>query len=483
MKGSEQLSCPFINNTQYSDKQNHICAWPSTLELNVKDRSANFTQSWQVLTKSIIPLPGNEKHWPLLVSVNKKYVPVFNHKGKPAIELVKGSYLIEGKFEWLKIPESISIPPQYAFVKMTINNQTIEFPKIEANDLWLQKFEVNQEKQDSIDISVARRITDGAYIKLETFISINVSGKMREVKLGKVLPKGFELIGIESEISSFLDGDGILHAKLKPGSWEIKVHAYAQATLLTWSRPEKSHYWPKEEIWVFEGDENLRLGKINGAKMVDSSQADMPSAWYELPSYLVNTDDSLSYAIQHRGKPLHLENRLSLNRTLWLSFDNSSFTFNDHIAGAMISDWRLSMKSPYILESAEDQDGSVLITTTAEDERGVENRYPQVNVQARGIINAEKQLPVTGWDNDFESVSVQLNLPPGNKLFAVFGADRVSNSWWSNWTIWASFIVLLSSLMASRLINIAAGIATAIMLLVIYQETSAPVIVINLNSG
>ena len=168
MKGSEQLSCPFINNSQFSDKQNHICAWPSTLELNVKDRSANFTQSWQVLTKSIIPLPGNEKNWPLLVSVNKKYVPVFNHKGKPAIELVKGSYLIEGKFEWLKIPESISIPPQYAFVKMTINNQTIEFPKIDANDLWLQKFEVNQEKQDSIDISVARRITDGAYIKLDT---------------------------------------------------------------------------------------------------------------------------------------------------------------------------------------------------------------------------------------------------------------------------------------------------------------------------
>jgi hypothetical protein len=478
MKDSEKLSCPFINNTQYSDQKNHICAWPSTLELNVKDDSAKFQQSWQVLTKSIIPLPGNERNWPLLVTVDKKHFPVFNHKGKPAIELVKGSYLIEGRFEWLKIPESISIPEQYAFVKMTINNQVIDFPKIEYDDLWLQAFEPNEEKQDSTDISVARRITDGAYIKLDTFISINVSGKMREVKLGKLLPDGFELIGIESEISSFLDGDGILHAKLKPGSWEIKVHAYAQPTLLSWSRPEQTHYWPKEEIWVFEGHENLRLGKINGAKMVDGSQADMPDSWYDLPSYLVNNNDSLSYAIQHRGKPLHLENQLSLNRTLWLSFDNSSYTFNDDIDGEMITDWRLSMKTPYLLESAEDQDGSVLITTTAEDERGVENRYPQVNVQARGIINAEKQLPVTGWDSDFESVSVQLNLPPGNKLFAVFGADRVSKSWWSSWTIWACFIVLLSSLMASRLINVTAGIATAVMLLVIYQESSAPVVAI-----
>lgn len=478
LKGSEKLSCPFINNTKYSDQRNHICAWPSTLELNVKDSSAKFRQSWQVLTKSIIPLPGNKNNWPLAVTVNNKKFPVFNHKGKPAVELVKGSYLVEGKFEWLKMPESISIPAQYAFVKMTINNQVIAFPKIESNDLWLQEFEPSQEKQDSIDITVARRITDGAYISLDTFISINVSGKMREVKLGKLLPKGFELIGIESEISSFLDGDGILHTKLKPGSWEIKVHAYAQPTLLTWSRPEQSHHWPKEEIWVFKGHENLRLGKIDGAKMVDSSQAEMPDSWYELPSYLVNVDDSLSYDIQHRGKPLHLENQLSLNRTLWLSFDNSSYTFNDEINGAMINDWRLSMKSPYLLESAEDQDGSVLITTTTQDERGIENRYPQVKIQARGVINSGKQLPVTGWDSDFERVYLMLNLPPGNKLFAVFGADRVSNSWWSSWTIWASFIVLLSSLMASRLINVTAGISTAIMLLVIYQESSAPVVVI-----
>ena len=481
LKGNEELSCPFINNTQYSEKRNHICAWPSTLTLDVKDRSAKFKQSWQVLTNSIIPLPGNRNNWPQSVTVNKKSIPVFNHKGKPAIELVKGSYVIAGHFEWLKIPESISIPKQYAFVKMTINNQVIAFPKIENADLWLQAFEPSQETKDSIDITVARRVADGAYIKLDTFISLNVSGKMREVKLGKLLPNGFELIGIESQVSSFLDGDGVLHAKLKPGRWQIKVSAYAQPTLLTWSRPEQSHYWPKEEIWVFAGHENLRLGKIDGAKMVDSSQVEMPKAWYELPSYLVNTSDSLIYDIQHRGKPLHLENTLNLSRTLWLSFDNSSFTFNDDIKGKMINDWRLSMKSPYLLESAEDQKGSVLITTNDQSERGIENRYPQVNIQARGIINAAAKLPVTGWDSDFERVSLTLNLPPGNKLFAVFGADSISNSWWSSWTIWASFIVLLSSLMASRLINITAGISTAIMLLVIYQEASAPIaIIINL---
>lgn len=474
-EGSEALSCPFINNTQYTNQQNHVCAWPSVLSLNVTDNAAAFKQSWQVLTKSIIPLPGNDKNWPLHVTVNTKLTPVISHKGSPSIELGKGTYQIEGSFEWQKIPESIAIPAQYAFVKLTVNNQVSAFPKIENNDLWLQKSQPNQAKQNSLDISVARRITDGAYITLETFISLNVSGKMREVELGKLLPEGFELIGIESQLSSFLDGDGVLHAKVKPGSYNIKVQAYAQPTLLSWRKPEQTHYWPKDEIWVFQGHENLRLGKIEGAKMIDSSQATMPKAWYELPSYLMSTNDTLTYDIQHRGKPLHLENQLSLNRTLWFSFDNTTYTFNDDVNGTMINDWRLSMAFPYLLESAEDKDSSVLITTTAENERGIENRYPQVNVQARGVIGVAKTLPVTGWDSNFERVSILLHLPPGNKLFAVMGADYVSDSWWASWTIWSSFIVLLSSLVAGRLISKTAGILTALMLIVIYQVGGAPI--------
>ncbi len=478
MEGNESYTCPFINRSDFSKTQNHICAWPSTLNLEVENTSAVFQQSWQVLANSIIPLPGNSENWPLSVKVNQKLIPVVLHQGKPVIELTKGSYNITGQFNWPKIPESISIPKQYAFVKMTINNQAISFPKIEGNDLWLQDLEPNQQQRDSIDISVARRVTDGSYIKFETYLNLNVSGKMREVILGKALPKDVELIGIESQLPAFLDADGLLHAKLKPGSWQILVRGYAKQTLLTWQRPEQSHVWPKDEIWVFKGDESLRLGKLSGASMVDNSQAEMPNAWYELPSYLLRETDVLNYDIQHRGKPLHVENQLTLNRTLWLSFDSANYTFSDHITGAMISDWRLSMNSPYMLESAEDQDGSVLITSQATDERGLENRYPGINVNARGVFAAESNIAISGWQSNFERVSLTLNLPPGNKLFAVFGADSVSNSWWGNWSIWASFIVLLSAFIASRLVSITAGIVTALMLILIYQEAGVPIIAI-----
>ena len=128
----------------------------------------------------------------------------------------------------------------------------------------------------------------------------------------------------------------------------------------------------------------------------------------------------------------------------------------------MVEGWRLSVSAPFILESAEDQDGAVLITSIAEEERGIENRYSQVDINASGIVNATSTLPVAGWESDFERVTMTLNLPPGNKLFAVFGADSVSDSWWSSWSIWASFIVLLASLAAYRLSGLVAGIIDSV---------------------
>ena len=478
LDGSEYLECPFINHAEYMVPDSHLCAWPSALVINANDQGAAFEQAWNILEESIIPLPGDGAHWPHSVLANNQPVPIIRYKDGPAVQLKAGTYRITGQFNWNETPESILIPSTYPLVNLTINQQEVPFPKIESGELWFQQSEQSESVQDSIEINVARHVTDGPYIKLETYLALNVSGKSREIALGKALPEGFKLSGIEGEVPAFLDAEGTLYAKLKPGEWELNILAYAPPELLSWKRPEISNQWPNEEIWVFSPEETLRIGKLSGARVFDSSQAYMPDDWYDLPSYLVTPQDVLTYDIQHRGKPLHLENQLSLERTLWLSFDNSLYTFNDRLTGNMLEDWRLQMPSPFVLESAEDQDGSVLITTLEQDERGVENRYPDLNIKARGIINYSKELPVTGWDSDFESVSITLNVPPGNKLFAVFGADRVTDSWWGNWSIWSSFIVLLASIAAGRLISLTAGIATGIMLLFIYQEGGAPIVAV-----
>ena len=476
LKDNEKLSCPFINQTDYANQNNHICAWPSVLDIKVSQQGAEFQQSWEVLSKSVVPLLGNNKYWPNEVKVNGKKAAILDQNSQPVIELEKGKYRVTGKLNWQQMPSNISLPSQIALVNLSINGQPINFPKVENNELWFQESTQGQAEQETLNMRVVRKISDGPYLQLKTIISIDVSGKMREVALGQVLPKNFDLAGIQSETPAYLDANGVLHSKLKPGRWEIIVNAYALPTNLEWQRPPQSHHWPKDEVWAFETNEKLRFGKLSGASVIDSGQVEMPKDWYNYPAYLLTESDSLSYEIQHRGKPLHLENQLTLNRTLWVSFDNALYSFKDRITGSMVEDWRLSMPAPFTLEAAEDQDGAVLITSLSADERGLENRYSQVDINASGIVNATSTLPAAGWESDFERVSITLNLPPGNKLFAAFGADRVSNSWWSSWSIWASFIVLLASLAAFRLSGLVSGVLTALMLLVVYQENGAPVI-------
>ena len=478
LEGNEHLTCPSINNANYAEKSAHLCAWPGVLIIDANDSGATFEQHWQVLVESLIPLPGNNDHWPNAVTINNQAQPIIEHSGKPTIKLMPGDYTINGLFQWSSRPTSMGIPESTALTKQHINGQEVPFPKIEGSELWFQASTQNESELDTIDIDVVRRISDGPHILSETIITLGVSGKSREVILGKPMLDGFSLIGIKGNVPAFLDAEGLLHAKLKPGEWDIAMQTYAPPETLVWARQPVMNEWPKEEVWVFSSKEKMRIGKLSGAKLIDSNQVTMPGRWHSLPSYVVLPENKLVYDIQHRGKPLHLENQLSLKRTLWMAFDRSIYTFNDNINGDMIEGWRLSLPQPFMLESAEDQDGSMLITTISEQERGIENRYPKVNIAARGVIDYTKELPVTGWDSDFERVSGDLNIPPGNKLFAVFGADRATDTWWGNWSIWSSFIVLLASIVAGRLISITAGLVTGIMLLMIYQESGAPVIAI-----
>ncbi|WJG09618.1 hypothetical protein [Aliiglaciecola sp. LCG003] len=476
LEGYEKSQCPAINQTDYNNQDNHICAWSSALQLDIASQNATFSQKWQVLDPTFVPLPGDSINWPQNVKVNKQLYAVIDFNGYPAIELKVGNYTLTGEFNWKSLPDSISVPAQTALVNLTVEQQKVAFPKIENRELWFQNIEMDKQQQDAVELSVARKLTDGAFLKLETYLDLSVSGKMREVILGKVLPEGFELIEINAEFPVYIDSQGLLHAKLKPGDWQLMVVAYASATHLQWQRPAVSHHWPPQEIWLFQADEKIRLGKLSGATMIDSEQATLPAQWYQLPSYLMNVGDTLSYDIQHRGMPLQLENKLSLERDLWLSFDNQSFNFVDQLSGSMIKDWRLSMSSPFQLESAQDNDGAILITTTATNESGIETRYPEVDIEARGMLAAQSSLPISGWSQDFDKVSIRLNLPPGHELFAVMGADRVSQSWLSNWSIWSSFIVLLASIVAGRLVSIQAGILTALTLILIYQQPSAPIV-------
>lgn len=481
LKDHKGLECPNINLGNYADPNNRICAWPGKLQIDVQANSATFSATWLVLEKSWIPLPGSNRSWPQSVNVNGTDVAFISHSNHPSLQLDAGTYTIQGIFKWNDTPEVLSLPQAYSKVQLSVDAKTIDFPKRQGSQLWLKELGDKEAEEDSVTLYVNRKVTDGSVVKLETKIELDVSGSLREQALGLVLPEGFELSGMTGALPAFLDASGVLHANLAPGNWELTLHAYALPTTINWIRPAQTEVWPAQETWSFKSDERFRSGKLSGAKIVDAKLAEIPENWASLPSFVLGPDDQLNYSVTHRGKPLHLENKLRLSRDMWLSFDNEQLFFSDTIQGTMIDDWRLSMQSPYILQSADDQDGAMLVTTLNEGEHGIENRYPGVKVDARGVVKADTSLLVSGWNNHFENISMRLILPPGNMLFAVFGADSVSKSWVSNWSIWSSFIVLFSAFFAGRIIGPTAGIVTAVLLVLIFQENNAPVVsVINL---
>lgn len=481
LKDQKGMQCPAINLNNYTNSNNRICAWPGELNVDVQAESATFSASWVVLEQSWIPLPGSNKNWPQSVNVNGIPAAVISHNNHPSLQLDSGSYTVHGKFEWQTTPEVLLLPQVYPNIQLRVESTTVDFPKRQGRQLWLKELTDGEAEEDSVTLYVNRKVTDGSFIQLETKIELDVSGKLREETLGLVLPDGFKLSGMRGALPAFLDANGVLHVNLAPGNWELTLYAYALPTTLNWSRPQQTEAWPKQETWSFQSNERFRSGKLSGARAVDANLAEIPDNWSSLPSFVLEPDDQLNYSVTHRGKPLHLENKLHLNREMWLSFDGQQLFFSDSIQGEMIEDWRLSMLAPYILQSADDQDGAMLVTTMDEGEHGIENRYPAVNMNARGVVDAATNLPVSGWDNHFENVSIRLILPPGNLLFAVFGADSVSKSWISNWSIWSSFIVLFSAFFAGRVIGLVAGVVTAILLVLIFQENQAPVIsVINL---
>ena len=74
-----------------------------------------------------------------------------------------------------------------------------------------------------------------------------------------------------------------------------------------------------------------------------------------------------------------------------------------------------------------------------------------INLEATGRVERAKQLSATGWRSDADALNVTLNLPPGWRLFALFGADWVRGDWLTAWTLLDLFLLLIFSLAVFRL--------------------------------
>jgi hypothetical protein len=486
LEGHDDALCPAFQGMPELIR----CVWPTRLSLSLTEKGGRFEQRWYLDRRAWIPLPGDETHWPLDVKSGAAKVVVVPHDGVPSVELPPGDHTLSGSFAWDSLPDALAVPRETGILQLTVNGAAIGVPRRDdTGRVFLQKKEVESEGE-RLDLVVHRRVTDDVPLLLTTRIVLDVSGKSREVALGKSLPAGFVPMSITSELPARIEPDTRLRVQVRPGTWTIELTARSEGLPAKLERPQPDGPWREgEEVWVFEAKPSLRLVSVEGARAVDPQQTSLPDSWKTLPAYAMALGDEMRLAEKRRGDVDPEPDRLALERTLWLDFDGHGYTANDTITGTLHRASRLEMlpltqssASRLVLGRVAIDGKDQFITTLdpsatpghAPKEAGVEVRQGDLHVSADSRIEGGAQdIPAVGYDHDFNQVSATLHLPPGFRLFHASGADEVPGTWIRNWTLLELFLVTVLALSFAKLFGRGWGAVACLTFVLVFPETDA----------
>lgn len=467
--------CPTLHGVVGGAPQ---CVWPARLELDLDEKRGTFKQGWHVDARRSVPLPGDDKRWPLDVTVDGRRAVVVPRDGVPSVELEPGDHVVTGTFAWDSLPESLEVPPQTALLRLVLRGTPIDAPNRDARGtVWLQKTLAAQEGE-RLDFVVHRRLTDEVPMLLTTRIALNVAGQSREVLLGKALPPGFVPMALSSELPARVEPDTRLRVQLRPGTWTIELVARSEGVVAELGRPDPDGPWRDgEEVWVFDARTNLRLVEIEGVSAIDPQQTSLPDEWKRLPSYPVALGDKVRLVEKRRGDAEPPPDHLALERTLWLDFDGRGFTARDTLRGNLRRASRLEMLPPTVLGRVAIEGKDQFITHLEGDaaRMGVEVRQGELVVSADSRVLARpSDLPAVGYNHDFHEVSATLNLPPGYRLLHATGVDDVPGTWIKHWTLLELFLALVLAIGAWRLFGARWGALALVTFGLVFPESQAP---------
>ncbi|VAW45462.1 hypothetical protein MNBD_GAMMA02-615 [hydrothermal vent metagenome] len=464
--------CPYYSNQASANKDHHVCAWPQTLDINVGSTVASFSLTWEVLVDSWVPLPGDQDSWPQQVRVNQRAAVVQNHNNQPRLFLSSGIHLITGQFSWQTRPEKINMPEQLADISLVLDDESVVFPMREDRALWLgESISEQQVEANSLDIEVNRLIIDGHPMTLFMVIDLRVSGVARSEKLGRVIEPYLQITDVSGDLNAYVDQQGDLWAQLKPGSSELRISMNVNGWPSELKFTADGENWPKQEIWAYQDNKNIRLTQIEGVTAINPEQSS--SLWDQVPNYLVNDGDTFVINEQKRGT-LNQSEQLSLNRQAWLSFSGEEFRTKDRITGGKFGSWRLNADNNHRLLSASSHGETLLITESDTGHQGVELRKPEVALQVDGEFSGKFLSEISGWQVNFDAVQTELFLPHGYMALATHNVDNSRNVWLEQWRLWDVFIVMLLTVLSFKVVGIKSALGAFVALVLSYHGLNVP---------
>ncbi len=480
LRGHEVESCPFL----YASGARH-CVWPARLELDLGASGGRFEQQLWVGAQSDVWLPGGTAEpaaWPEDVRLDGSPAPVLDLQGRPGLRLARGLHRVSGRLVWKALPPVLLVPAETGIVELRLDGQPVPFPKRDAaGRLWLRETEPGADAsaaENQVEVDVHRRVVDQVPLRLETVVTLRVSGAAREEALGRVLPDGFVPTRLAGPLPARLEPDGRLRVQLRPGRFDLRVdarHEGPAAAIALPAQPEGAA-WDASEVWAVETVPALRRIEIEGAPPVDPTQTELPGEWRQLPAYRLEPGTALRLVEKQRGTEGAAADRLTLTRAWHLDFDGAGATVFDQIEGELRLATRLEMGAATRLGRAAVNGADQPVTQRAGAELlGVEVPLGRVGIDADSRVEGgARRLPAVGWDHDFDALSATLALPPGWRLLHASGVDAASPTWIARWTLLDLFVVMVVAMATFRLFGARAGALALATLALTYTEPGAP---------
>lgn len=470
--GHEQELC-----SRFLGGEEKRCAWPGVLSLDLTDKGGSFRQEWVLEANGFVPLPGEARRWPLDLRVDDRPGAAVARQGVPGLWLPAGKHTVSGSFRWDVLPESLPVSAEVGIVVLTVRGGAVLQPeRDETGRVFLRGGRPVRTEEDRLDVRVQRRIVDGVPLLMTTRIELAVSGKAREVLLGKALPDGFIPLSLSGPLPARIEAGGRLRVQVRPGNWTVELDARHAGPAAAIQAPAgKEGAWAAEEVWVFEAQPGLRVVDVEGVPAVDPQQTSLPNDWKALPAYRVRAGETLRLIERRRGAANPPADRLQLHRVLWLDFDGGGYTWQDHLEGTLTRSWRLDVAPPTRLERVSIAEEDQVIThRPGSDRTGIEVRQGKISLIAEGRLPGRASIPAVGWSHDVQQASGELRLPPGWRILAALGADDAPGTWLDSWTLLDFFLVLLLALAVRYLWGNRWGALALAALVLVWHEAGAP---------
>ncbi|NNM30913.1 MAG: hypothetical protein HKO57_15445, partial [Akkermansiaceae bacterium] len=229
------------------------------------------------------------------------------------------------------------------------------------------------------------------------------------------------------------------------------------------------------ELVAFRAKPDFRLAELTGLKAVDVTETTFPGKWRGLPVYEWPTDTPIVLVEKMRGMGLQRPEGLRIRRGFWLDEDGRGLTYRDTVTGQMQQIWRLDTAKGQELGAVRvDGAGQLVTANPATGDHGVEIRTRNLTLEAIGRIPDADDIPATGWQSDADSLAATLNLPPGWRAFAMFGADHVDGDWLTAWSLLDLFLLLIFGMAVVRLWGVPAGVVAFLAFGLAFHEPGAP---------